>query len=74
MEAAVAVEVPSGSAGFTCSDDLVITRLDEAGIEESIRTIEEKARSEEELEEGRDLLRQAFEKTGQPEGTELLPG
>ena len=31
MEAAVAVEVPSGSAGFTCSDDLVITRLDEAG-------------------------------------------
>lgn len=48
--------------------------FDEAGIEESIRTIEEKARSEEELEEGRDLLRQAFEKTGQPEGIELLPG
>jgi hypothetical protein len=37
----------------------------EDSIEESIRTVEEKARSEEELEEGRALLRQAFEKTGQ---------
>ena len=48
----------------------VIMRLpdiafDEGGIEESIRTIESKARSEEEREEGRELLRQAFEKTGQ---------
>ena len=39
--------------------------FDEGGIEESIRTVEEKARSDEEREEGRDLLRQAFEKTGQ---------
>ena len=39
--------------------------FDESGIEESIRTVEEKARSDEELEEGRALLRQAFEKTGQ---------
>jgi hypothetical protein len=39
--------------------------FDEAGIEESIRTVEAKARDTEELEEGRDLLRQAFEKTGQ---------
>lgn len=37
----------------------------EDSIEESIRTVEAKARSEEELEEGRNLLRQAFEKTGQ---------
>jgi len=41
--------------------------FDEGGIEESIRTVEEKARSDEEREEGRDLLRQAFEKTGQTE-------
>ncbi len=39
--------------------------FDEGGIEESIRTVESKARSEEEREEGRALLRQAFEKTGQ---------
>ncbi len=39
--------------------------FDPEAIEESIRTIEEKARSEEEREEGRALLRQAFEKTGQ---------
>jgi hypothetical protein len=39
--------------------------FDEGGIEESIRTVETKARSEEEREEGRDLLRRAFEKTGQ---------
>jgi hypothetical protein len=42
--------------------------FDEGGIEQSIRTVEAKARSEEEREEGRDLLRRAFEKTGQ------LPG
>ena len=35
------------------------------GIEESIKTVEAKARNREELEEGRALLRQAFEKTGQ---------
>ena len=34
-------------------------------IEESIKTVLEKARTEEEREEGRQLLRQAFEKTGQ---------
>ena len=39
--------------------------FDDAGIEESIRTVENKARSEEEREEGRELLRKAFEKTGQ---------
>jgi hypothetical protein len=37
----------------------------EDGIEESIETVLEKARSDEEREEGRELLRQAFEKTGQ---------
>ena len=44
--------------------------FEEASIEESIRTVEEKARSEEELEEGRALLRRAFEKTGQLERAE----
>jgi hypothetical protein len=44
--------------------------FDPEAIEESIRTIEEKARSEEEREEGRALLRQAFEKTGQLEAAE----
>ena len=39
--------------------------FDESGIEESIRTVEVKARSDEEREEGRELLRRAFEKTGQ---------
>ena len=39
--------------------------FDEGAIEESIRTVEAKARSEEEREEGCDLLRRAFEKTGQ---------
>jgi hypothetical protein len=39
--------------------------FDESGIEGSIRTVESKARSDEELEEGRELLRQAFAKTGQ---------
>ena len=37
----------------------------EDSIEESVRTVKEKARSDEELEEGRELLRRAFEKTGQ---------
>ena len=47
--------------------------FDEGGIEESIRTVEAKARSGEELEEGRDLLRRAFEKTGQlPEAEKFL--
>jgi hypothetical protein len=49
--------------------------FDESGIEESIHTVESKARSDEELEEGRELLRHAFEKTGQlPEATEFLSG
>jgi hypothetical protein len=39
--------------------------FDEGGIEESIRTVETKARSDEEREEGYALLRRAFEKTGQ---------
>jgi hypothetical protein len=47
--------------------------FDEATIEESIRSVEAKARSGEELEEGRDLLRRAFEKTGQlPEAEKFL--
>ncbi len=41
------------------------TVFDEGAIEESIRTVEAKARSDEEREEGRELLRRAFEKTGQ---------
>ncbi len=44
--------------------------FDPASIEESVRTIEEKARNEEELEEGRALLQRAFEKTGQLEEAE----
>jgi hypothetical protein len=39
--------------------------FDECGIEETIRTVEAKARSDEEREESRQLLRRAFEKTGQ---------
>jgi hypothetical protein len=39
--------------------------FDEGGIEESIRTVEAKAMSDEEREEGRELLHRAFEKTGQ---------
>jgi hypothetical protein len=47
--------------------------FDEGAIEESIRTVEAKARSDEEREEGRDLLRRAFEKTGQlPEAEKFL--
>ena len=41
-------------------------------IEESIRTVLEKARSDEEREEGRLLLRRAFEKTGQLEHAEAF--
>lgn len=45
----------------------------EGSIEEAIRTVEEKARSDEEREEGRKLLRKALEKTGQtPEAEGLL--
>ncbi len=43
-------------------------------IEESIRNVEAKARNREELEEGRALLRQAFEKTGQLEEAGRLLG
>jgi hypothetical protein len=39
--------------------------FDEEGIVESIRSVDSKARSREEREEGRELLRRAFEKTGQ---------
>jgi len=46
--------------------------FEEDGIAESVRTVEEKARSDEEREEGRALLRRAFEKTGQPEGLEFI--
>jgi hypothetical protein len=49
--------------------------FDEGAIEESIRTVEAKARSDEEREDGRDLLRRAFEKTGQlPEAEKFLGG
>ena len=41
--------------------------FEEGSIEESIRTVQEKARSDEEREGGRELLRQALEKTGQLE-------
>jgi hypothetical protein len=41
-------------------------------IEESINTVLEKARTDEEHEEGRLLLRQAFEKTGQLDEAEAL--
>jgi hypothetical protein len=40
-------------------------RFYEDGIEESIRSVDSKARTDEEREEGRELLRRAFEKTGQ---------
>jgi hypothetical protein len=39
--------------------------FDEDGIEESIRSVDSKARSDEEREEARELLRRAFEKTDQ---------
>ena len=44
--------------------------FDEAGIEESVETVLDKARNDEEREEARALLRQAFEKTGQLEEAE----
>lgn len=44
--------------------------FDPATIEESIKCVREKARSDEELEEGIALLRRAFEKTGQLEEVE----
>ena len=46
----------------------------EEDLEESVKTVEEKARSDEEREEGRELLRQAFDNAGQPEGKELIGG
>ncbi len=46
--------------------------FNEAGIEESIRSIREKARNPEERDEGLALLRRAFEKTGQLEEAERL--
>ena len=46
--------------------------FDEASIEEGIKTVLEKARSDEEREEGRELLRQALEKTGQLDKAEGL--
>ena len=39
--------------------------FDEENIEEAVRNVEAKARSEEERQEGRQLLRRALEKTGQ---------
>ncbi len=42
-------------------------RFEESGIEESVKTVLEKARTDEEREEGRELLHRAFEKTGQLE-------
>ncbi len=44
--------------------------FDEDGLEEAVRTVEEKARDDEEREEGRALLRKALEKTGQAEQAE----
>ena len=41
-------------------------------IEESVKTVLEKARTEDEREEGRMLLRQALEKTGQLEEAEAF--
>jgi len=47
--------------------------FDERGIEESIRTVVSKARTAEEREEGRELLRRALEKTGQlPEAERFI--
>ncbi len=49
-------------------------KFDAANLEEAVRTVEEKSRSDEEREEGRDLLRQAFQKTGQTEGLDFIGG
>ena len=43
-----------------------------ADIEETIKTVLEKARTDDEREEGRLLLRRAFEKTGQLEEAEAF--
>ncbi len=43
-------------------------------LRESVETVLAKARSDEEREEGRELLRQALEKTGQPEGKAFITG
>ena len=49
--------------------------FDPKAIEESIRSVETKARNPEDLEEGRELLRQAFQKTGQlKEAARFLEG
>jgi hypothetical protein len=48
--------------------------FDPKALEESIKTVEEKARNPEERKEGRMLLRQAFEKTGQLEAAKGLLG
>jgi hypothetical protein len=48
--------------------------FDPNNIEESIKTVEEKARDPEEREEGRALLRSALEKTGQLREAEGLLG
>jgi hypothetical protein len=44
--------------------------FDEDGLEESVRTVEDKARDDEEREEGRTLMRKALEETGQLEKAE----
>jgi len=46
--------------------------FEQDAIEESIQTVLEKARSDEEREEGRDLLRRALQKTGQLDLAERL--
>ena len=47
--------------------------FEEDSLEESVRTVLEKTRSEEEREEGRELMRRALEKTGQlPQAEGLL--
>ena len=48
--------------------------FDDGGVEESIRSVDSKARSDEEREEGRELLREAFEKTGQLSEAEAFLG
>ena len=48
--------------------------FDEDGIEESIDTVDSKGRSDEEREEGRELLRRALEKTGQLSEAEAFLG
>ncbi len=46
--------------------------FDEESLEESANTVLEKARDDEEREEARELLRQALEKTEQPDGLKYL--